>query len=60
MSHLDENSKQDPRIKGGIVDVLSETVLIAAGGSIGKVKYTDIKMMSNGRNLDHSKTKDTH
>ncbi len=44
MSHLDENSKQDPRIKGGIVDVLSETVLIAAGGSIGK-KYRNIRMM---------------
>ena len=35
MSHLDENSKKHPKIKSGIVDVLAETVLIAAGGSIG-------------------------
>ncbi len=36
MSHLDDNSQKDPKIKSSIVDVLFETVLIAAGGSIGK------------------------
>lgn len=35
MSHLDENSKKDPKIKSSIVNVLAQTVLIAAGGSIG-------------------------
>jgi protein EFR3 len=35
MNHLDENSKEYAKIKASIVDVLSETVLIAAGGSIG-------------------------
>ncbi|CAH1774212.1 unnamed protein product [Owenia fusiformis] len=35
MSHLDEHSKSQPRMKASIVDVLAETVLIAAGGSIG-------------------------
>jgi hypothetical protein len=35
MEHLDQNIKQDARIKASIVNVLAETVLIAAGGSIG-------------------------
>lgn len=35
MEHLDQNIKQDARVKGSIVDVLAETVLIAAGGSVG-------------------------
>ncbi|XP_064624615.1 protein EFR3 homolog B-like isoform X2 [Lineus longissimus] len=35
MSHLDRHTKSEPKIKASIVDVLSETVLIAAGGSIG-------------------------
>jgi hypothetical protein len=35
MNHLDENSRKDAQIKASIVEVLSETVLIAAGGSIG-------------------------
>jgi hypothetical protein len=38
MGHLDEHTKSEPKIKACIVDVLSETVLIAAGGSIGKHK----------------------
>jgi len=37
MTHLDDNSKKDAKIKASIVNVLSETVLIAAGGSIGSV-----------------------
>ena len=36
MIHLDDNNKKEPKIKASIVDVLSETVLIAAGGSIGR------------------------
>jgi hypothetical protein len=39
MTHLDENSKKNAKIKASIVDVLSETVLIAAGGSIGALSY---------------------
>ncbi|ELT96778.1 hypothetical protein CAPTEDRAFT_225122 [Capitella teleta] len=35
MEHLDQNIKQDAQIKASIVNVLAETVLIAAGGSIG-------------------------
>jgi hypothetical protein len=36
MNHLDENSKKDAQIKASIVEILSVTVLIAAGGSIGR------------------------
>jgi hypothetical protein len=36
MSHLDASSKKEPKMKASIVDVLSQTVLIAAGGSIGE------------------------
>ena len=36
MGHLDKNQGQEPRIKASIVGVLSETVFIAAGGSIGQ------------------------
>ncbi|XP_013379018.1 protein EFR3 homolog B isoform X3 [Lingula anatina] len=35
MSHLDAHNKDEPRVKAGIVDVVSETVVIAAGGSVG-------------------------
>jgi len=35
MNHLDENSRKEAEIKASIIDVLSATVLIAAGGSIG-------------------------
>jgi len=35
MNHLDENSRKEAQIKASIIDVLSVTVLIAAGGSIG-------------------------
>jgi len=35
MQHLDENSRKEAQIKVSIIDVLSATVLIAAGGSIG-------------------------
>ena len=35
MSHLDENSRKEAQIKVSIIDVLSVTVLISAGGSIG-------------------------
>jgi len=35
MNHLDENSRKEAQIKASIIDVLSATVLIAAGGSIG-------------------------
>ncbi len=41
MSHLDENAKKHPKIKSGIVDVLAETVLIAAGGSIGSAPVAE-------------------
>lgn len=35
MNHLDVNAKKDAQIKASIVEILSVTVLIAAGGSIG-------------------------
>ncbi|CAE1178789.1 unnamed protein product [Acanthosepion pharaonis] len=35
MSHLDNHLKSDPMIKASIIDVLFQTVLIAAGGSVG-------------------------
>ena len=36
MSHLDVNVMKEPRVKASIVGVVSETVMIAAGGSIGR------------------------
>ncbi|GAB1610801.1 protein EFR3 homolog B-like isoform X2 [Argonauta hians] len=35
MSHLDTHQKSEPTIKANIIDVLFQTVLIAAGGSVG-------------------------
>ncbi|KAK3089343.1 hypothetical protein FSP39_002879 [Pinctada imbricata] len=35
MSHLDKHVKSDPAIKASIIEVLYESVLISAGGSIG-------------------------
>ncbi|XP_065171331.1 protein EFR3 homolog cmp44E isoform X2 [Atheta coriaria] len=35
MSHLDENSKEKPKIRTSIVDVLSKIIAIAAGESVG-------------------------
>ncbi|XP_036368487.1 protein EFR3 homolog A isoform X2 [Octopus sinensis] len=35
MSHLDTHQKSEPMIKANIIDVLFQTVLIAAGGSVG-------------------------
>lgn len=35
MGHLDKHSKSPAELKASITDVLSETVIIAAGGSIG-------------------------
>ncbi|XP_073704731.1 protein EFR3 homolog A isoform X1 [Garra rufa] len=37
LSHLDTHSKNTPRVRAGIVQVLLETVAIAAKGSIGHV-----------------------
>ena len=36
MAHLDKHVRSDPKIKSAILAVLFESVLIAAGGSIGK------------------------
>ena len=36
MSHLDTHVKSKPDIKAGVVDVLFESVIIAAGASVGK------------------------
>ncbi|XP_063416561.1 protein EFR3 homolog B-like isoform X1 [Mytilus trossulus] len=35
MEHLDKHTRSEPQIKNSIIDVLYESVLIAAGGSIG-------------------------
>ncbi|KAA0718745.1 Protein EFR3 -like protein A [Triplophysa tibetana] len=37
LSHLDNHSKNTPRVRAGIVQVLLETVAIAAKGSIGHI-----------------------
>ena len=39
MEHLDKHAKSDPQIKNSIIDALYESVLIAAGGSIGMWIY---------------------
>lgn len=36
MSHLDTHTNSDPGIKASIIEVLYESVLISAGGSIGQ------------------------
>jgi hypothetical protein len=36
MSHLDDNSKSNPKIRTSIADVLSKIISIAAGESVGK------------------------
>ena len=36
MGHLDKHSKRPAELTASITDVLSETVIIAAGGSIGR------------------------
>ncbi|XP_016303945.1 protein EFR3 homolog A isoform X2 [Sinocyclocheilus anshuiensis] len=39
LSHLDTHSKNTPRVRAGIVQVLLETVAIAAKGSIGHIAH---------------------
>ena len=36
MSHLDRHTNSDPSIKASIIEVLYESVLISAGGSVGQ------------------------
>lgn len=36
LNHLDTHSKDTPRVRAGIVQVLLETVAIAAKGSVGE------------------------
>ena len=36
MSHLDDNSKSDPKVRTSIADVLSKIIATAAGESVGK------------------------
>ena len=38
MTHLDSHVRSDPKIKSAILAVLFESVLIAAGGSIGNTR----------------------
>lgn len=42
MSHLDTHTNSDPSIKASIIEVLYESVLISAGGSIGREIYKNI------------------
>ncbi|KAL1280811.1 hypothetical protein QQF64_015411 [Cirrhinus molitorella] len=57
LSHLDTHSKNTPRVRAGIVQVLLETVAIAAKGSIGHVAhnqnnaYTFLSPISSPPNL---------
>lgn len=37
LNHLDTHNKDTPRVRAGIVQVLLETVAIAAKGSVGKL-----------------------
>lgn len=46
MSHLDTHTNSDPSIKASIIEVLYESVLISAGGSIGKEIYKNILIIS--------------
>lgn len=39
LNHLDTNNKNTPRVRAGIVQVLLETVAIAAKGSVGELKW---------------------
>lgn len=38
LNHLDTHNKNTPRVRAGIVQVLLETVAIAAKGSVGELK----------------------
>lgn len=38
LNHLDNHNKDTPRARAGIVQVLLETVAIAAKGSVGELK----------------------
>jgi hypothetical protein len=40
MTHLDTHVKDSADIKASIVDVLYESVLIAAGASVGMTRFT--------------------
>ncbi|XP_073769780.1 protein EFR3 homolog A isoform X5 [Danio rerio] len=57
LSHLDTHSKNTPRVRAGIVQVLLETVAIAAKGSIGHIAhnqnnaYTFLSSVSSPPNL---------
>ncbi|XP_077078069.1 protein EFR3 homolog A isoform X2 [Siphateles boraxobius] len=57
LSHLDTHSKNTPRVRAGIVQVLLETVAIAAKGSIGYIApnqhnaYTFLSPVSSPSNL---------
>ncbi|XP_028831891.1 protein EFR3 homolog A isoform X1 [Denticeps clupeoides] len=56
LNHLDTHSKNTPRVRAGIVQVLLETVAIAAKGSVGPVisnssAYTWAKPTSSPPNL---------
>ncbi|KTF93103.1 hypothetical protein cypCar_00029204 [Cyprinus carpio] len=57
LSHLDTHSKNTPRVRAGIVQVLLETVAIAAKGSIGHIAhnqnnaYTFLSPISSPPNL---------
>lgn len=46
MSHLDTHTNSDPSIKASIIEVLYESVLISAGGSIGREIYKNILIIS--------------
>lgn len=42
LNHLDTNNKSTPRVRAGIVQVLLETVAIAAKGSVGESDFRTV------------------
>lgn len=44
LNHLDTHNKDTPRVRAGIVQVLLETVAIAAKGSVGELAPANDKL----------------
>uniref|UniRef100_A0A8C7Z6Q8 EFR3 homolog A (S. cerevisiae) n=1 Tax=Oryzias sinensis TaxID=183150 RepID=A0A8C7Z6Q8_9TELE len=51
LNHLDTNNKSTPRVRAGIVQVLLETVAIAAKGSVGESDAISFESENNPPNL---------
>lgn len=56
LSHLDTHNKDTPRVRAGIVQVLLETVAIAAKGSVGEFLPTAPLGSGSGPVLSQSRS----